>query len=561
MGLLYFPRNDTHLDDGTEIPGTVKLVDVDHNLDVQHQGEKDVILVPQPTNSPDDPLNWTPFRKIITLIWPCYYTFMVAVLAAVPAISYPEMVTDLGIPLGNLVSGTGYLFLFFGLGCLFWQPIALNFGRRPVYIYTLLIGGIACPLWLNHVSSSGEYYANRIICGFFLSSVESLGEVVVGDLYFTHQRGMGINIYMMSLLSGTFLGPLAGSFITGSMTWKWLNNFLAIFCGMGVILSYIFMEETMFFRPAAAEDILSRAGVVHHAEEQEADMSTTSSSNGNEKNVASTVQLNSGAGSIEELAPPARKTYFQRYPILFYRSPGQPNLFFQSVIRPLQIFVYFLPVAWSGLVVSLALAWWSVAGGTIAAILAEPPYNFGSSALGLVYISPLVSSIICGYIGGPLSDRFCLWMARHNNGVREPEFRFYIGILALILTPAGLWMYGIGAAHQAPWPVIVIGYGFSTVGSTLGQSLPYTYIMDCYPRIGGDSMVTVILVRNIIGGFAFAYAITPWIATDGYQTTFIILGLLSIFFWLTCIPIIIFGKSLRRKTAQRYHQYAQTSSH
>lgn len=34
-------------------------------LDVKHQkgGQKDIILVPQPTNNPNDPLNWSKRRK------------------------------------------------------------------------------------------------------------------------------------------------------------------------------------------------------------------------------------------------------------------------------------------------------------------------------------------------------------------------------------------------------------------------------------------------------------------------------------------------------------------
>ncbi len=43
------------------IPGTVRLVDAAHEFSLTETG--DVILVPQPTNDPEDPLNWKPWRK------------------------------------------------------------------------------------------------------------------------------------------------------------------------------------------------------------------------------------------------------------------------------------------------------------------------------------------------------------------------------------------------------------------------------------------------------------------------------------------------------------------
>ncbi len=29
-------------------------------------------------------------------------------------------------------------FLFFGWGCLIWQPLALQYGKRPVYLFSML---------------------------------------------------------------------------------------------------------------------------------------------------------------------------------------------------------------------------------------------------------------------------------------------------------------------------------------------------------------------------------------------------------------------------------------
>jgi hypothetical protein len=56
--------------DSTAIPGTLTLVDVNHVLATQHlaRGDQDIVLVPTPSNDPDDPLNWSRRRKILSTI-------------------------------------------------------------------------------------------------------------------------------------------------------------------------------------------------------------------------------------------------------------------------------------------------------------------------------------------------------------------------------------------------------------------------------------------------------------------------------------------------------------
>ncbi len=52
------------------IPGTVHLVDLDHSMHTRHAdaGAGDIVLVPTPSNDPNDPLNWSPRRKVLSSI-------------------------------------------------------------------------------------------------------------------------------------------------------------------------------------------------------------------------------------------------------------------------------------------------------------------------------------------------------------------------------------------------------------------------------------------------------------------------------------------------------------
>lgn len=47
------------------VPGTVYLVDIDRSLQVQHNGQSDIVLIPQPSDDPNDPLLWSQTKKNI----------------------------------------------------------------------------------------------------------------------------------------------------------------------------------------------------------------------------------------------------------------------------------------------------------------------------------------------------------------------------------------------------------------------------------------------------------------------------------------------------------------
>lgn len=50
------------------VPGTVHLVDLEHTIHARHAADKEIVLVPTPSDDPDDPLNWSPRRKIMSTV-------------------------------------------------------------------------------------------------------------------------------------------------------------------------------------------------------------------------------------------------------------------------------------------------------------------------------------------------------------------------------------------------------------------------------------------------------------------------------------------------------------
>ena len=68
-----FPEEHTGNDDF--VPGTVHLVDLEGTLRAKHalNGQRDIVLVPPPSDDPDDPLAWSKRRKLLSTTCMCVY--------------------------------------------------------------------------------------------------------------------------------------------------------------------------------------------------------------------------------------------------------------------------------------------------------------------------------------------------------------------------------------------------------------------------------------------------------------------------------------------------------
>jgi hypothetical protein len=77
---------------------------------------------------------------------------------------------ETGLSLGDLTAGTGYMFLFFGLRCLVFQPFELTYGGRGILLLSLL-GTVCMNVRSTHARTNGTWIATRLI-GYFGSPSE-----------------------------------------------------------------------------------------------------------------------------------------------------------------------------------------------------------------------------------------------------------------------------------------------------------------------------------------------------------------------------------------------------
>ncbi|GAB7356972.1 hypothetical protein MBLNU459_g7810t1 [Dothideomycetes sp. NU459] len=529
------------------VPGTVHLVDLEGTMHAQHArgGQRDIVLVPAPSSDPDDPLNWSPRRKALSTTCMCVYTLMVGIASAAIYSVLEPISEDTGLTLADLNAGTGYMFLFFGWGCLFWQPIALQYGKRPVYLFSIL-ATLVCKVWAPYTRSNGQWIANKILQGFVGAPIESLCEISVTDIYFQHERGKYIGLYALLLAGSNFLAPVFAGFIADGQSWQWVLYWCAIFCAMGFVFLFFFMEETNYSRHAVASAAAGNSR-----------MESLSSAAISEEKTASPHDHEAGS-DIESSAQPiqtySKKTYIDKIKLIRTADLRKPNRLAGMVKRPL-IFLTFPVIFYAGFSYGSNLIWFNVLNGTTSLILGGT-YNFPAAMVGLSYLSPLVGVAIGSFYTGVIGDATVLKMARRNHGVLEPEHRLWLFLPSMLLIPFGLILWGVGAAHHIQWFGCVFAMAIIALTNTIGLQLSVSYALDSYKDLGGEAMVTVILVRNTMS-FAIGYGVTPWVSGMGLQNAFIVAAFAGMAQCSTVFAMVKWGKGLRRKSAGRYAKYVQ----
>lgn len=456
------------------IPGTRRLYDEHGNTlsgDSSLQRSGNIILVPQPTTSPNDPLRWSLWRKIWHSLLVLYMVGLTAATSNNASSGSDSVNEEYGISYDVFNTGAGVLFIGIGYWALLSSPLVHLYGRRLGYLASLVlnIGGL---IWYARITNVSGVVWSQLFVGAAESVGEATAQLSLLDIWFEHQTGSVLGMYTFATAIGTYLGPLIGAYVANGLGWRWIGYVGAIICGASLVVFYFGFEETEFQRDRHFSNndnsiILDAEQPV--GEDVQADTSDEKTPH--------------DAASGTMLVPTKQKTYWERIRIIT-PAPNLRGTGFKQYINRLwhTLRVFTFPAVWyAGLQWGFQQAcltfyltvqedWWD-----------GPPWNYGSAAVGNMNLPTLIGSLVgCAY-GGYGSDAFMQWMIKRNKGVMEAEYRLYLMALCALIFPIGIWLFGIGSAREWDWPVPYVGLGFIGFGYGCAGDLSLSYLADSFP--------------------------------------------------------------------------------
>lgn len=175
-------------------------------------------------------------------------TGLTAAIANDAAAAADQQNEELGISYDIINDAAGLLFLGIAIGTYVLYPSTILYGRRIQYLISLVFA-ILGSIWFASAKTSGDNIGSQFFCGIAESCAEALVQLSLTDIFFVHQRGSAIALYVLATSIGTFLGPLlAGLIETGQGSWRWIGWWGAISSGIILILFAFGLQESYYDR-------------------------------------------------------------------------------------------------------------------------------------------------------------------------------------------------------------------------------------------------------------------------------------------------------------------------
>ncbi|TLD17908.1 uncharacterized protein PgNI_01212 [Pyricularia grisea] len=557
LGIL----EDRHMD---HVPGTTRHYDdpnrptrVEEGTTTLKTTEDGIILVPQPSDDPNDPLNWPLWKRdLITGILSITAIFATS-LGPILAANTITLSLWFGQNLTKVALLTGYFLLGVGAAGTFFVPSSRIWGKRHAFVVGLLIL-IGSSAWGGAVYKNyNSMVGARVIQGVGAAPYEALVNAAVGDLYFVHQRGKRMAFTNLAVFGGAFFTPIVVGVITHSIMWWWTFYIVAILCAACLPLIVFFCPETAYRRDQSLNTDMVVDGQRGHQLHTFSEGSDSPPAQGQntadeEKLVSRNAQQGQNGANAEQT--PRKKTFKESLALFDGRKTDES--FWKLLFRPFVLLLAQPAFLWASLIQGAMIGWTVFIGVILGNLFLGPPNWWNEVDTGYAYTGPFLGALVGFVISGGLADWSAKKLTKWNNGVYEPEFRILLTIPQLVLGCASL--YGFGATADAIYadkvsaPVLLFCFGLEVAAMVIGAVASSLYIVDAYRDLSIEGFTCMIIFKNF-----FSYGLTYkaydwWLELKTISTPlFNIIGTVQLIICLTSIPMYIWGKRVR----SYYHRH------
>ncbi|WEW61908.1 hypothetical protein PRK78_007408 [Emydomyces testavorans] len=464
------------------------------NVELKTAKDGHTILIPQPSNSPDDPLNWSEFKKGVILFVISATAFLPDYGSAVGAVTLLPQAQIWGMTEDEVnKSQVGNVFML-GVGGIFVVMLSAYFGRYPVLFWFLVLA-LATAIWCAAAVTFESFMAARLLNGFFSTVMQGGGLMFIKDLFFFHEHARKINIWASFIIVSPYLGPLLTAFIINTQKWQWAFGVYSVMTGLCLIATILFVDETYYNR------------------------------------------------KIPEDQQPKRESRWKRMiGTEQWHSRHMRNTLKDAIMRP--IIIFSKPPVLIAMISYLLSFAWVVGINTTLSIFLTPLYKFGPKQIGFFYFTPVVAAILGEIAGHWLHDMVANIATRRNNGRFEPEARFAVTWISTPFLIAGLILLGFALERGYHYMFASLGWGLYVFGIMITTVAVNAYVLDSYPEASGEVSALTNFSRTT-GGFIVSYFMVEWAKKEGAIRQFGVMAAICVFAFLITLGLQYYGKRLR----------------
>lgn len=352
-------------------------------------------------------------------------------------------VSTLGISLYIWALGTGGIFL---------APISEYYGRKITYIIglTFLIIFNFLPEFCNNI---GGILYGRFMSGFFASSFMAVASGTFADIFKKDELAYPVALYTMSPFVGPGLGPLISGFINENVSFRWTFHVMTIWAFVILVLVICFVPET--YQPVLLKRKAKRLRKTYDSDKFYAPI---------EK---------SGTGVFDAIILNTKR------PVgLLFKDKMTFILCFYTGFTLAIVYLFFVAIPYTF----------------------QTVYGFNIGEVGLSFLGLIIGMIIASLIAPHFVDKRIIYLTAQNNGVCEPEFRFFSIKIGVFIVPAGLLIMAWTSYSYVHWIAPIIGSGVYGVGTILVFNGIFGYTVDAYRLYAASAMATNSFIRSIMAG-------------------------------------------------------------
>jgi MFS family permease len=321
--------------------------------------------------------------------------------------------------------------VFAGVSPLLWSPIANVYGRRPIFVFVSALG-IAAHAASGAASTWGGILTARAFVGIGTSAGMGIGAAVVADMYFMHERGRYMGVFVVFVSNGAHLAAVVGGFAALNIGWRWCYWIPAIVFGINWLVNVFCLPETLYHRNNATGQSLQ----------------------------------------------PHNQPWIRLFALNGVHIKRRLTLWdFTHVFIMLKYPSVLLPALYYSISFGVGSVLFAVTGAAAFGSI----YHFDTAQIGMaIGLSTFVGTIVGEGFAGPISDFILNAHTKRHRGDAKPEVRLQAIWPGFIICPAGIIIEGVCLQHKTHWAGPVLGIGIGAFGLQIISTNVYAYVTDCY---------------------------------------------------------------------------------